>query len=202
MKETIATTQGGDYLILSTTDSIFSCECQDSEWVADTGASYHASPWRESFCTYRSGQFGVVRMGNQGTTDIVWIGDVKIKTNLGYEMMLKDVRHVADLRLNLLSVGWLDDEGFESKFGRGLWRLTKGSLVMASAKKSNTFYKLVVQGCGSQLNTIEKDSSIELWHRRLGHMSEKGLRALSRRSALPEFKGTCLNSCVDCLTSK
>ena len=55
MKETIAMAEGGDYLILSAIDDVFSCECQDLEWVADTGASYHASSWRESFCTYRSG---------------------------------------------------------------------------------------------------------------------------------------------------
>ena len=171
MKETIATTLGGDYLILSTTDDALSCECQDLEWVVDMGASYHASPHRGSFCTYRNGQFGIIRMGNKGTTDSVGIGDVKIKTNLGYKMMLKDVRHVAYLRLNLLSVGRLDNEGFESKFGRELWKLTKGSLVVASAKKSNTFYKLVAQGCGAQLNTVEKDSSMELWHWRLGGMS-------------------------------
>ena len=170
--------------------------------MADTSASYHASPWRESFCTYQSGQFGIVKMGKNGTTDIMRIGDVKIKTKLGYEMMLKDVRHIAHLRLNLLSVERLDDEGFERNFGRGLWKLTKGSLVMALAKKSNTLYKLVAQGYANQLNTVEKDSSRELSHRRLSHMSDKGLQALSRRSALLEFKGTNLNYCVDCVTGK
>ena len=93
--------------------------------------------------------------------DIEGIGDVKIKTKLGYEMMLKDMRHISDLRLNLLSIGRLGDEGFESKFGRGLWKLTKGSLVMVSAKKSNTLYKLVAQGCGGLLNTAEKDVASE-----------------------------------------
>ena len=44
---TTATVQGGDYLILSPSDDIFSCVCQDLEWVIDTGASYCATPWRE-----------------------------------------------------------------------------------------------------------------------------------------------------------
>ena len=52
------------------------------------GASLHATPRRESFCTYRRGQFGVVRMGNKSTTNFVGISDVKIKTNLGYELLL------------------------------------------------------------------------------------------------------------------
>ena len=87
-------------------------------------------------------------MGNVGVAHIVGVGDVKIKTNLSYEMMLKDMRHLADLRLNFLLVGSLDDEGFESRFGRGLWKLMKGSLIVASGMKSNTLCKLAAQGCG------------------------------------------------------
>ena len=98
---------------MSTSEDVLSCEYQNSEWMADTGASLDATPRRESFCTYRRGQFGVVRMGNKGTSNIGGIGDVKIKTNLGYELLFKDVRHVEDLWLNLLSIGRLDDEGFE-----------------------------------------------------------------------------------------
>ena len=124
------------------------------------------------------------------------------KKIVGYELLLKDVRHVADLWLNLLSIGRLDDEGFESKFGGGWLKLIKGSLVAASARKSDTLYKLAAQACSDEVNAAEKDPSMELWHRRLGHMSEKGLQALSRRNALPDFKGMRLNPCVDCLAGK
>ena len=57
--------------------------CYDSKWVVDSGAYYHASPRRESFCIYQSGQFGVFKMGKKGTIEIVGIDNVKIKTNLG-----------------------------------------------------------------------------------------------------------------------
>ena len=36
-------------------------------------------------------------MGNKGTINIIGISDVKIKTNLGYKMMLRDMRQVVDL---------------------------------------------------------------------------------------------------------
>ena len=81
-------------------------------------------------------------MGNKGASNIVGIGDVKIQTNLGYELLLKDMRHAVDLRLNLLSIGRLDDEGFESRYGGGRWKLIKGSLVVASARKSGTLLLL------------------------------------------------------------
>lgn len=37
-------------------------------------------------------------------------------TNMGYKLRFKGVQHILDLRLNLLSTGVLDDEGFTSHF--------------------------------------------------------------------------------------
>ncbi|KAJ8466528.1 hypothetical protein OPV22_029080 [Ensete ventricosum] len=202
-KENItATVQGSDYLILSTSDDIFSYVCQDLKWIIDTGASYHATPRREFFATYRSGNFGVVKMGNYDTANIIGMGDIHIKTNLGCKLVLKDVRHVVDLRLNLISVGRLDDEDFDVRFHKGQWKLSKGSLIVANGKKYHTLYRLQPKACGGQLNATEKDSSMELWHRRLGHMSEKGLQELSKREVLPSLRGTRLNPCIDCLAGK
>ena len=116
---TTAIVQGSDYLILSHSDDIFSCVCQNLEWVIDTGASYHATPQREFFVTYSSKYFDVIKMGNYGTIDIIGMGDIHIKTNFDYKLVLKDVRHVVDLRLNLISVGRLDDEDYDSRFHRG-----------------------------------------------------------------------------------
>ena len=43
---------------------------------------------------------------------------------------------------------------------------------------------------------------MELWHRRLGHMSEKGLQALSKREVLSYLRGIHLNPCIYCLVGK
>ena len=50
------------------------------------------------------------------------------------------------------------------------------------------------------MNAVE-DCSIELWHERLGHLSEKGLPTLSRHGLL-FIKGTSLETCSDCLFAK
>ena len=47
------------------------------------------------------------------------MGDIHLKTNLGCKLVLKDMRHVIDLMLNLISVGRLDDEDYDSIFHRG-----------------------------------------------------------------------------------
>jgi len=54
--------------------------------------------------------------------------------------VLKDVRHVPDMCLNLISAGKLDDAGLVNHFGRGIWKPTKGSLIVARGKKEGSLY--------------------------------------------------------------
>lgn len=56
-------------------------------------------------------------MGNDKLSKIVGRGKVCLETNMGCLLVLKDVRHVPDMRLNLISTGMLDDEGFTNVFG-------------------------------------------------------------------------------------
>ena len=46
------------------------------------------------------------------------------------------------------------------------------------------------------------DFSIDLWHRRLGHMGEKGIQPLVRKQLLPEVRGNALKACVDRIYEK
>ena len=56
-------------------------------------------------------------MGNSDVSKIVSIGDIRLETSIGNKLVLEDVRHVPDIRLNLISTGRLDDEGFTNSFG-------------------------------------------------------------------------------------
>lgn len=80
------------------------------DWIIDSAASYHALPIKEIFTTNKAGDFGQVKMGNNSFASITGIGDVWIKTYIGYILLLKDKRHVLDLHLNLLYLcfrfGW------------------------------------------------------------------------------------------------
>ena len=111
------------------------------------------------------------------------------------------MRYVPGLRLNLMSTGVLDQQGFHYHGGDGKWKLTKGSLVVARGKMCCTLYKTYGKICKSELNAVE-ESSPSLWHRRLGHMSEKGLQMLAKKSLIPVAKGNSLDSCDYCLFGK
>ncbi|KAL4383727.1 hypothetical protein GQ457_15G024680 [Hibiscus cannabinus] len=75
-----------------------------------------ATPHGDFFSTYQTGDFGAVKMRNQETSKIVGIENVILKTNTDCEIVLNDVRHVPDMRLNLISAGKLDDAGYMNLF--------------------------------------------------------------------------------------
>ena len=141
-------------------------------------------------------------MGNNDVCKIVGIGEVHLETEVGCRLILKNVRHVPDLRLNLISIGKLDDDGFYSSFANGTWRLSKHSLVVAKGKKCCSLYKSMMQLCKGEMNVSEGDLTADLWHTRLGHMSAKGMEILARKDKLPKLKGMPLYTCTHCLVGK
>ena len=81
-------------------------------------------------------------MGNNGVSHISVIDDVVIHTSEGSEWILREVRYVLDLKLNLISAGKLDEEGYNSQFGEGQWKLCRWSLVIAKWKRCCTLYRM------------------------------------------------------------
>ena len=47
-----------------------------------------------------------------------------------------------------------------------------------------------------------RDFSIDLWHRRLGHMNKKEIQTLVRKQRLPKVRGNARKSCVDSIYEK
>ena len=115
---TAALVYDGDVAILADDTSI-NLTCQDFIWVIDSAASFHVMYMRDSFISYTAGDYGSVRMGNEVVAKIVGIGDVCLETDIGCRLMLKNVRHVPDMRLQLISTGILDDEDYVSTFSSG-----------------------------------------------------------------------------------
>ena len=128
--------------MIVTDDGCVSLATQDSNWVIDYGALFHVTSHSDFFTSYKTGDFGNVRIGNSSLSKIVDIGDICLETSIGYKLVLKDVRHFPYIHLNLISTGRVNDEGFTNSFGESKWKLTKGSLVVARGKKQNTLYVL------------------------------------------------------------
>ncbi|KAJ4718977.1 Retrovirus-related Pol polyprotein from transposon TNT 1-94 [Melia azedarach] len=160
-----------DFLIMYD-DDVVNLMCHETSWVIDSGASIHATSRKEFFTSYTSGDFGDVKMGNNGLAKAIGMGDVCLETNNGTMLLLKNVKHIPNIRLNLISAGKLDDEGFSSNFSSGQWKLSKGSMTVARGKKYSSLYFMQAKIADNSINTVKNEDTIELWHRRVGHMND------------------------------
>ncbi|KAG8479560.1 hypothetical protein CXB51_029173 [Gossypium anomalum] len=157
---------------------------------------------KDFFTSYTPSDFEVLKMGNDDLVSVIGIGDVSLVSNNGTNLTLKDVRHASNNHLNLISAGKLDDEGFCNTFSEGQWKLTKGSLVVARGKKSSNLYLMQALTSREMMNVTVNDNSTELWHKRLSHMSEKGLNCLAKKNQLSGLKNATLKNCAHCLAGK
>ena len=110
------------------------------------------------------------------TLDVIGMGDIRIMLPNGSIWLLEKVRHIPNLRRNLFSTRQLDDEGHAILFVGGTWKVTKGARVLACGKKTGTLY--MTSSPRDTIAVAEVSTNTSLWHCRLGHMSEKGMKML------------------------
>jgi hypothetical protein len=63
------------------------------------------------------------------------MGKVQIKQKNRNQCLLKEMRHIPDMRRNLISTGQFASEGCISIFIDKAWKVTKGSLVMEKRRE-------------------------------------------------------------------
>ena len=73
--------------------------------VVDSGASCHATPHGKFFHDYVLGDFRHVLLGDDEPCEIVGMGKVEIKLNNGNELILRDVRNIPTVKINLILIG-------------------------------------------------------------------------------------------------
>ena len=67
-------------------------------WILDLGCSFHVTPNKDWFDTYRSVNSGIVTMSNGAHCKITDIGNIRIKMFDGVVRTLCDVRHVPEVK--------------------------------------------------------------------------------------------------------
>ena len=95
-----------------------------------------------------------MKMGNTSYSKIVEIGDVCIKTNVGFTVMLKNVRHVPDLCFNLISTPVMDRAGYCNHLGNGRWKLAKGPMNVTRGRICCGLYRTRVKACKKKFNAV------------------------------------------------
>ncbi|KAH9697268.1 Integrase catalytic domain-containing protein [Citrus sinensis] len=113
-----------------------------SEWILDTGATYHLCPIKEWFMDFRNLESGAVVMGNDQPCRTMGIGIIWLKIFDGMIRELKEVRFVPTLKKNLISVGALEAKGYKVTIEDGIMKFTHGAMVILQGVRRHNLYYL------------------------------------------------------------
>ena len=103
------------------------------------------------FTSYRANDYGEVQVGNSAVCKVIGMGNIRLQSKFG-SLLLKNVKHISELRKNLISGGVLDVEGFGSSIANGKWKLTRGwktIMIGESVLRSTNLKPRCVQGSGT-----------------------------------------------------
>jgi hypothetical protein len=187
-------------------------------WLVDSGATFHMTPHREWFCEYERYDGGNIFVGNDLTTRIIGRGKFKLRLIDGRIRTLLGVLHILGLARNLIFVSKMDDVGVKTIFEKETCRMVRGAMVLLKGVWFGTMYKLqgstISDGCNSSIVHdigVEKKRTptvsgekVMLWHQRLGHIGEKGLRLLHGKGMVEFMSNRSLDFdlCEHCLYGK
>ena len=132
------------------------------------------------FLDFKGFNGGVVYMGKDSSCKMMGIGSVQIKMFDGIIRKLNDVRHVPDLKKNLISLGVLDAIGYRIILKGGNLKIARGALVSIKGTRRGSIYYLngtTIIEHAAVASSKEQDIS-KLWHMRLGHAGKKALQTL------------------------
>ena len=84
---------------------------QDNQWYLDTGASSHMTGMRSFFRSIDENQRGTIKFGDESSIAFEGKGSIIVNYSNGEELKLEGVLFVPTLKVNILSLGKLDDDG-------------------------------------------------------------------------------------------
>ncbi|KAI3514342.1 hypothetical protein L1887_12673 [Cichorium endivia] len=183
---------------------ILSMESFVDSWVMDSGASFHAMDNGETMVNLKEGDFGKVQLANDEMLQVTGMRDIDLVTSLGTTWNLKNVRVIPELKKKLISVGQLDKQGLEVRFGGGKWRVVNGISVIAQGMKPGSLYMVEVPAEGSMIVPIKHD---KIWFAKSSakrvyfanmNSGAKGMLAERVGKSKP-FKGFCDSGSTGCV---
>ncbi|GJX43365.1 retrotransposon protein, putative, ty1-copia subclass [Tanacetum coccineum] len=175
------------------------------DWIMDSGCSYHMTPRLDILFDFLECDGGSVQLGDNRECKIRGIGKVRIQLKDGSSFVLHNVRYIPELKRNLISLGTLKKEGYTIKMQSGKVKVINGSRVILSGiRRDNCIYSLDGHAMVGELNASveEKDSLTQVWHKRLGHISEAGLHVLEKQGLFGKKSLGKLDFCENCVLGK
>ena len=158
-----------------------------SEWIMDSGATKHMTSHRLAFDIYEVLTSRSVHLGDYSILEAIGIGSIVVEVMVRdkiNKIRINECLHVPKLHANLLSVSKLVSSGLKVQFNINecIIRASDGHPVAIAPREGNLYHLHVVKVHGMDAaNSVQSnggDGGLQIWHRHLGHLNEKGVRAL------------------------
>jgi transposase InsO family protein len=182
------------------------------KWIIDSGATQHMTPHRQAFLTYQSISNRKVYLGDNGVVDAIGIGCIVVEVEVKGQLRtihIQDVLHVPKLHANLLSVSKLVSQDLKVQFNNKgcILGAPNGGTIVTASREGNLYQLKFKVVNGTSMACLAQgplhQHSLELWHKRLGHLNEKSVKRLqSMVGGMQVEKGSCDLNCEACIEGK
>ena len=166
-------------------DKVVLVQCPDGVWVLDTGASNHMTGSRAVLTHLNEGVKGTVRFGDGSSVEIHGVGSMVIEGRQQEHKVLTDIYYIPKLKSNIVSLGQLEEKGFEVSLKNGRCNVFDqggNNLLISAPRTANRLYTYKFS-IGSPVCLLSKlDDDAWKWHARFGHLNFRSLRELGRKA--------------------
>ena len=148
----------------------------------DTGASNHMSGARAAFSCIDAGVTGSVRFGDGSVARIEGIGTVIFSCKTGEHRAITNVYYLPNLTANIISVGQLDESGYQVLVEGGVMRVRdeERRLLAKIHRNLGRLYVLDVNIAQPVCLAARGEEEAWVWHARFGHLHFAALCKMGR----------------------
>lgn len=182
-------------------------------WLIDSGASSHMTQNKELLAEYRNlDKPEKVSLGDGHTVEAVGIGNVHL--NMLFEgseskkSVMYQVLYVPKLACSLFSVRAAASRGNVVRFGdKKCWIQDSNDILRGVGSLVDKLYQLDCEAVPQEHASVvsETRGRTNLWHQRLGHLSEQPLREMAHKELVKGLqiqKSDELSFCEGCVEGK
>jgi hypothetical protein len=100
-----------------------------------------------------------IRVANGEEAEVEAIGELPLEISNGFTLYLHDVLYVPSMRMNLISVSCLDDDGYDCLFDKKQCLITFNDKVMDRALRHDKLYLLSIKDF---INVVSSENNVNV----------------------------------------